>query len=510
MLKTLVYKNKYQDSVKLMLLSQSIKKLYGINECSAMMATSNNLDILKSVGLLSEEAKSASPDDIVIVIDADTEQALKEAEIYANDDFEGKHRIVSNDNIGMSVKTIKSAKSVLEGINIALISVPGKYAAELAHKAIDENISPMLFSDNITLEEELELKKRADEKGLIVMGADCGTSIISGIGLGFGNKVSEGKIGIVGASGTGIQEVVSLLDLNDEGISHAIGTGGRDLNSVIGAISTLKGIEILAADKQTENIVIVSKPAGEQILARIEEALKKSGKPSIVIMVGMDLTKVSNTDGVIYSDSLKNGVKQLLKLLNKEYKEKNKIFNNKSCHGLVGLYTGGTLAYEALNNLSKRCYGNVSSNISFRGANKADDVFRLSGNCIIDLGDDKLTLGRAHPMINPSLRNEIIEKLAQDKEIDVIMLDFVLGYGSNEDPVGAALPHILKYREIRSEKGYDETVFLAHVCGTRQDPQDYFKQIEKLTANNISVFSSNDSMINHGLLLIKGGSINEY
>ncbi len=511
MLKTLIYKNMYQDSVKLMLLSQNIKKLDGINECSAMMATTNNLDIIKAVGLLTEEAESASPDDIVIVIDADTEQALENGEIYAKDDLEGRHRILKNDDVNLSVRTIKSAKSVLEDINIALISVPGKYAAEVAHKVIDENINPMLFSDNVTLKEELDLKQRANEKGLIVMGPDCGTSIISGIGLGFGNKVYSGNVGIIGASGTGIQEVVSLLDLNNVGISHAIGTGGRDLNPVIGAVSTLKGIEILSTDKQTEYIVIVSKPAEEDILIRIEDALQKSGKTSVIIMVGMDLSKVVSNDRVIYSDSLKDGVEQILRCcINKEYKEENKIFNqDKNYDSLCGLYTGGTLAYEALNILSKRCNLKVSSNISFHGIDKAEDVFNLNGSFIIDLGEDKLTSGRAHPMINPSLRNELIEKLAHGKEACVIILDFVLGYGSNEDPVGAALPYILRNRELRREKGYDETIFLAHVCGTKQDPQGYSNQIEKLAMHNISVFGSNDSMIKYGLLLTKGGTLNE-
>lgn len=503
MLKTLIYKNMYQDSVKLMLLSQSIKKLDGINECSALTATTNNLDILRAAGLLTKEAESASPDDIVIVIDAAAQQALENGEAYARDDLAGRHRAVQDDDINLSVKSIKSAKMALEGINIALISVPGKYAAEIAHKAIDEGVNPMLFSDNVTLEEELSLKRRAREKGLIVMGPDCGTSIISGIGLGFGNKVSPGKVGIVGASGTGIQEAVSLLDVNNVGISHAVGTGGRDLNPAIGAISTLKGIEILSADKQTEYIVIVSKPAEADILRSVEDALQNSGKPSVIIMVGMDLSKAASKDKIMYSDSLKDGVERLLeRYINKEYKEENIVFDeNKNYDNLCGLYTGGTLAYEALNILSKEAQLKILSNISFHGSDKTDDIYNMEGSFIIDLGEDRLTAGRAHPMINPVLRNELIEKMAHQKDSCVIMLDFVLGYGSNEDPAGAALPYILKSREIRREKGYGEIVFLAHVCGTKQDPQGYTEQTEKLAMHNISVFRSNDSMIRYGLSL---------
>lgn len=505
MLKTLIYKNMYQDSVRLMLLSQNIKKLKGINECSAVMATTNNLDILRIAGLLTEEAKTASPDDIVIVIQGDTQQALIDGETYAKDDLDGKHRIKNQLEESITVKSIKSAKKLMEDINVALISIPGKYAAEIAHKALDENINPMIFSDNVTLEDELLLKQRANDKGLIVMGPDCGTSIISGISLAFGNKVSSGNVGIVGASGTGIQEIISLLDLNNVGISHAIGTGGRDLNPAIGGISTLKGIEMLRFDKQTEYIVIVSKPAEEEILLKIEEAVQNSGKPAVIIMVGMDLSKVTNKNKIMYSDSLKGGVQNLMgQYINKPYKEENKILNiSNNCDNLYGLYTGGTLAYEALNIILKESKMKVSSNISFQGVNKTDDIYELEGSFVIDLGDDGLTSGRAHPMINPSLRNELIENMAFQKDTYVIMLDFVLGYGSNKEPVESALPYILKNREIRKRNGYKETIFLAHVCGTKQDPQGYSKQIEMLVRHNISVFSSNDSMVNHGLLLIK-------
>ena len=505
MIKTFIYKNMYQDSIKLMLLSQKVRNMPDIDECSVTMATPSNLLILDVAKILTKEAKEANPDDILLIISSESEEAIDKAKKYVDDDLNGLHYEDNQLEVDSlkSIKTIEAASNKLGGANIALISVPGKYAPELAHKAIDISINPMIFSDNVSLEDEIALKSRAQSKGLIVMGPDCGTSIISGVGLGFANSTQSGKVGIIGASGTGIQEVISLLDINNVGISHAIGVGGRDLDPFIGGISTLKAIEILGEDIDTDIIVIVSKPADNTILEVLCETLRRVGKPSVIILVGMDSSDFTDTESIKYSDTLKNGTEKILKLLDISYKEDNTVSaNNIDSGNISGLYTGGTLAYEALHILSTDTEGKLSSNIGFKELDFIENIFSPIGNFVIDLGDDTLTEGRAHPMINPSLRNELVEHYASVENVSLVMLDFVLGYGSNEDPVGAILPSIKTNRRTRKELGYKEVIFLAHVCGTKNDFQDYKVQTQKLLDNNISVFESNASMVNYAKELL--------
>src|SRR5580704_9603583 len=97
----------------------------------------------------------------------------------------------------------------------------------------------MIFSDNVPIAEEASLKHEARERGLMVMGPDCGTAIIGGVPLAFANAVPRGDIGIIGASGTGIQEVSTLIARAGRGVRHAIGTGGRDMHAEVGGLTTL-------------------------------------------------------------------------------------------------------------------------------------------------------------------------------------------------------------------------------------------------------------------------------
>src|SRR5690606_14776291 len=125
---------------------------------------------------------------------------------------------------------------------------PGVYAAFEAFRALENNLNVMMFSDNVTVEDEIKLKDLAVKKDLLMMGPDCGTAIINGVGLCFANKIKRGPIGLVAASGTGLQEVTVLIDQFGGGISQAIGVGGRDLSKDVMGRMTLHAINALNAD----------------------------------------------------------------------------------------------------------------------------------------------------------------------------------------------------------------------------------------------------------------------
>ncbi|EHS58789.1 hypothetical protein WG8_1038, partial [Paenibacillus sp. Aloe-11] len=259
MLHTIIKKNSYQDSVNLMLLTNYISALEGVVQASIMMGTPANKDIMRNSGLYTDELESAGANDMCIVIDTEAHSGLDDI-LVAVDNFLSDQSVSSSQSSMESVRSWERALKENPNANLAIISVPGQYAVAEADKALDYGLHAFIFSDNVPVEEELSLKQKAHDKGLLVMGPDCGTGIISGVPLAFANRVKAGNIGVVGASGTGIQEVTTLIDRMGGGISHAIGTGGRDLSETVGAITMLDGIRGLAHNDQTEVIVIVSKP----------------------------------------------------------------------------------------------------------------------------------------------------------------------------------------------------------------------------------------------------------
>src|SRR4030095_10708603 len=134
-----------------------------------------------------------------------------------------------------------------EDADIALISVPGDYAAAEALKALAQGLNVMLFFDNVAIADERAIKLYARARTLLVMGPDCGTAIVNGVPLGFANVVRRGDIGLVAASGTGLQEVTCRIHNLGGGISQAIGTGGRDLKDAGGGMPVLQGAAARAA-----------------------------------------------------------------------------------------------------------------------------------------------------------------------------------------------------------------------------------------------------------------------
>lgn len=498
--KTTIRPHEYHDSVRLMQVSEQLRKLDGVDEAILMMATDNNKKLLAAAGIASGEVADAARDDLVIgivasnetIADAALAQALELLRSQARRLQAGEHR------------SLETAMAALQGANLALISVPGEYAAEETRKALENGLHVMLFSDNVPVGEEARLKQIADTRGLLLMGPDCGTAIINGCGLGFANAVGRGAVGIVGASGTGIQEISVQLHRCGIGVSHAIGTGGRDLKSAIGGRSMLRGIDMLAADAATEVLVLTSKPPDEDVAERVLDKAAGCGKPVVVNFLGAGVEPGASA-GLVAADTLSGAALEAAKLLRKAQdpaagpsrsddelrrlaeREARLLSPTQSC--LRGLYTGGTLCHEAM--LVLRDYvGPVYSNIALEPDYRLHDLSRSRANTLIDMGDDRFTQGRAHPMIDPEQRNRRLENEADDPGVAVVLLDLVLGYGSHEDPAATLAESVRAAKARAADAGRHLTV-IASVCGTEQDPQGLARQENLLADAGVLLAASN-------------------
>ena len=438
----IVKKDTYFDSVFLMQISAALKDRDGVDEVQVTMATPQNIDLLTDLGFGDELNVELTPNDLLIALDVARESLFDELE----------------DEVAVMLKSSKSAHSdasyrpssiagavaACSDLNMAIISVAGEYAANETRKALEAGLHVMLFSDNVSLEEEISLKKMALEKGLLVMGPDCGTAIINGSPLCFANEVRRGPVGIVAASGTGAQEVSVLIDRFGGGVSQLIGTGGRDLKEEVGGITMLMGIEALKNDPETQVILVVSKPPAKSVATKIIDALKASGKPSVVHFIGTSLDEASENmyiassleDAALASLAAVNGgevptvefslpQEQIDHMVEEEIRGK----SDKQKY-VRGYFTGGTLCDESLFML-KDSLGSIYCNIHTDEKLQLDDPFKSQEHTFVDLGDDTFTRGRPHPMIEPSTRVERIEAEVDDEEIAVMMLDVVIGHGSH-------------------------------------------------------------------------------
>jgi FdrA protein len=487
----------YRDSVSLMQLSAMLGKLPGVEQASAVMATENNLALLAEAGLR-VDAKGANANDLLIVVQgakaalpAAVEEAMKSLMRPVEDNAGEARAALRPRSIEMALKAAPQA-------GMALISTPGDYAAAEAMKALRLGLNVMLFSNNVTEEEELLLKRFARDADLIVMGPDCGTAIINGTPLAFANVVKRGPIGVVGASGTGLQQVTALVDRLGSGISQAIGTGGRDLHREIGAISMLKGLKDLAADPATQVIVLISKPPAAQVAERVLAEAAKSGKPVVVNFLGTDPKQVGRK-GVHAVKTLEDAARAAVAIAKGEKPRDSYAEPLSAPAGLPrfagtqryvrGLYSGGTFCYEATLLLGE-LLGDVHSNTPTRGAAEIADVWQSRQHTLIDLGDDVFTRGRPHPMIDYRLRTERIGKEAEDPEAAVILLDVVLGYGSHVDPSSELVPAIHRARATASAQGR-ALAFVGQICGTAGDPQDFARQSRALSEAGMLLAESN-------------------
>lgn len=498
--KIIIKKNAYQDSVALMSISSKITAIEGVSEAVVSMATEMNKELLNNVGMLTAEVAVCDANDLIIAIQAGTETVCDEA-VNLVEELMSKHVSAQKGNKQIRPTTISSAIKQFPESNLAVISVPGVFAAREAKLALKQGMHVMLFSDNVTVAEEKELKEYAHDNGLLVMGPDCGTAIINNVGLCFANAVAAGNIGIVGASGTGTQEVTVLIDRFGGGISQAIGTGGRDLSEELGGIMMFDGLQALADDSATKVIVLVSKPPAPSVADKVLAKVKECPKPVVVCFINGEATPVEAA-GAYFGRNLEDTARKAVKLAKGE-----PITDTCDHNSLItmakelksqlkpeqkyvrGLFCGGTLCDESMFIVHNKA-GHVYSNVAKKAEMKLKDPYASKGNSFIDLGDDTFTIGKPHPMIEPSLRLPRIIQEAKDPEVGIILMDIMLGYGSHSDPAGITLPAIQEAQQIAAAEGR-KIIFIAYVCGTDRDKQNMAEQERKLRDAGVILAKTN-------------------
>lgn len=489
MLKTVIKQNAYQDSINLMLLTNKINTLDGVIQSQIMMGTDANKDIYKAAGLLTDEAAAANPSDMVIVVETEDESVidtvLAEAEAFLND-LSVKKEVAG---VPAEATSWEEAVAMLPDANMALFSIPGEYAAPELERALDLGLNVFSFTDNVPLEDEVRLKKKAHEKGLLFMGPDCGTGVVSSVPVAFTNVINPGNIGIVGASGTGIQEVTCVIDRLGEGCVHAIGTGGRDLNEKVGAVTVKDAIVALENHDPTDVICVISKPPAPEVRDEVVDLLEKCTKPVVAIFIG---EKPEAHQGKVYlAHTLEETARIAVDLARGEAVKKNyteplditvdtPLGEDKT---VIGLYSGGTLAGEAAMMITEAL--NLGHIIKEDGY-----MLRHGGYDVIDLGDDVYTQGRPHPMIDPEVRIKMMRDYAAKDTTGVIVFDCVLGYGCHPDMASELAPVISECIASAKAEGRD-VKFVGTVVGTKHDPQDYDRSVEILREAGAIVESSN-------------------
>ncbi len=498
-IKTKVFKNMYQDSVSLMQISAQIGKLPGIEQASVVMGTATNLAQLKEANL--DDGCKAGPNDLVIAVRG-TDDACAEALGIAEKRLTAKPDDSGGDGIkAPALVSLDMGVEKTPGSNLALISVPGDYAAAEAIKALNLGMSVMLFSDNVSIEHEKAIKTLARDKNLIVMGPDCGTAIVNGMPLGFANVVKRGGIGVVAASGTGLQEVTCRVDQLGGGISQALGTGGHDLSEAIGGISMLYGLDALIDDADTQVIVLISKPPAASVANKILARARSTSKPVVVNFLGAKPEDIA-APGITPAHTLADAAGFAVALLNGTALPDSVATTDTHDSAAIakhvadmpaerrfirGVFAGGTFCYES-QLLCKEHGFSASSNTPIASNAKLEDIWISAGHTLVDLGDDDFTRGRPHPMIDPTLRNARILAELDDPHTAVVLFDLVLGYGAALDP-GAELVALLK--DAKQTSGGHKPVLVSHVCGTEADPQVRSRQIDALRNAGVLVAGCN-------------------
>lgn len=492
----------YYDSAVLMQLQRSVAQLDGVQDAGVVMGTEENKEILAHIDLVNDEIMAAKPDDMVIVVRAEDEKSAIEALGQVDELLTRKKS--SNDQ-DYHPKSFEGAVDMLPDASWVLISVAGRFAAGVARKALDAGKHVFLFSDNVSVEEEISLKKEAAEKGLLVMGPDCGTAMISGIGLGFANKIRKGPIGVVAAAGTGLQQVTTRIHQLGSGITHGIGTGGRDLKDAIGAATFLMALDVLARDPQTKVITLVSKPPAPKVAEKVIRKARQINKPVVINFIARKPT--SRQEGNLWFATGMDDAAQLsveLALKPPKLTTNRDLPVDKFVEGqryFRGLFSGGTLAYEA-QFLLEDYVGRVWANAPINKENKLKDSLVSEEHTIVDLGEDEFTVGRLHPMMDNEMRIRRLMEESQDPAVAVIMLDVVIGFGSHPDPASELAPAIEKAKQNAEKDGrYLEVVVVA--TGTDQDPQNLDRQVEQLRAAGAWVSSSNEEVVSYAGTILR-------
>ena len=515
MKRVLIERNRYFDSVFLMRISHALEQLPDVGRAIVAMGTRANLDSLKAVGFaLDESASPIHPSDLVIAIEAESDDAIDAAEGRARALLAGEaFGEVDGRAGGERPATIAEAIALDADLNLALISVPGAYAAREARQALRHGLHVMLFSDNVSVEDEIALKEEAIRRGLMMMGPDCGTAILGGAPLGFANAVRRGRIGIVGASGTGIQEISSLVHRLDGGISQAIGTGGRDLSGPVAARMTRFGIAALASDPETDVLVVVSKAPEPVVAGRVLDALRGAEKPAVVRFVTEGARAPEGS--IRFAESLAEAAELACAAAGLSTPASGDraggslpveaLPKGVTASGRIrGLFCGGTLAQEAWDLLRGAGIG-AHSNVATDPAMRIEPGEKEEGHVLWDLGDDAFTAGVPHPMIAPSLRDDEVVRCANDPTVGIVLVDCVLGYGAHADPAGSLADAAHRALVTARADGRDLTI-VASVTGTDADPQNRGRQVEALIGAGVVVAPSNAVAARWAAAALRGGA----
>lgn len=516
----------YRDSIVLMQLRAALEEEPGVLEAGAAMASPENLALLEASGLLPELSDRVGPSDLLVVVRAEGREAAEAA-------LERVDALIARDRAGPTAgdyrpRSLAAAVRSLPAARWVLVSVPGPFAPALVHEALGLGRHVFLFSDHVPLEEEISLKRIARSRGLLVMGPDCGTAIVRGVGFGFANRVRRGGIGIVAASGTGLQAVACGIHARGGGISHAIGTGGRDLSAEVGGVTALQGLELLAGDPDTRVIVLVSKPPAPRIARRVLAAAEATGKPVVARFVGGSPSgrEAAPLDGGVESAvagpvafsalhlarDLDHAAELAVRLAADDGDRTAHLGDVPPAGGagrpwagwtppsaeeeapaprgfLRGLFAGGTLAQEALSAAARFLTpGSLHTNLEGVALPLADPG-RSRRNTILDLGADLFTAGRAHPMLDQEARLRRLREEAADPETGYLLLDVVLGDGAHADPAAELAPEI---ERVRAGGGPQVGVVL---IGTELDPQDLERQAARLAEAGARLFRDVGSAI---------------
>lgn len=489
-------RGRYVDSVSLMQVSAGIAGVDGVRKAQVAMATELNLDVLAGMGF--DIPAEAGPNDMVVAVVGDDDAAVAAA-------LEAVDAAIAAIGTGGSsagfggepdARTTRWAATRAHA-PLAVVSVPGEHAFAEAMGALEAGSSVLVFSDNVPLAHEVRLKEEAEARDLLVMGPDCGTAIVGGVGLGFANVVGRGPVGVAAASGTGAQQLTSLLHTAGVGVSHCLGLGGRDLSVEVGGRSARAALRALDADPSTELIVLVSKPPHPDVARDLEEYAGTLATPVHLVLLGAG------------QPDLTAGVEGVLAALGREVP----VWPTWGGTGaaptgagglLRGLFAGGTLCDEAML-IAESALGDIASNIPLRPELALPADLRHDGHLMIDFGDDGLTQGRPHPMIDPTLRLERIAAEAQDPRTRVLLLDVVLGFGAHPDPAADLAPALAAARRTAADAGRELDVVVS-LCGTDADPQGLAAQADALAGAGAAVFSSNAAAARHAVALVSGGT----
>lgn len=469
----------YADSIVLMQLQSDLQRLDGIVAAGVVMGAAVNLDLLRASELLDSAGQEAAAQDLIIAVRAESHDHAAAALAQIDSLMQNRK---SSDTGDFRPRSLASAARLLPGARWVSISIPGHHAPTVAHEALDLGCNVFLYSDNVALEDEVDLKERATSKGRLMMGPDCGSAIIGGVGFGFSNGVRPGSIGLVCASGTGLQAITSRIHQLGSGISHAIGTGGRDLSASVQGTTARQALDLLARDETTQVIVLTSKPPDGSVRAQILAQALHVEKPVVVYFSG-SAAPARRLGNLHLADSLTAAAEAAVAIVEENPPASSSPDAHRPPGGdLRGLFAGGTLALEALQ-VARLLLWPLHTNLQAADTEPLVDLTASTGHTILDLGADEFTVGRLHPMMDQRLRIDRLRQEAADPATGTILLDVVLGRGAHPDPAAELVPIL---EEIRSQRSVP---IVALVVGTDEDGQDLGSTVERLTAAGAEVFT---------------------